>query len=400
MTLQRNANVLVAIHRETAINVQATATGAIQMRVLPSAGVQLQRAQIQSNEKRSDLLKSLARLGYKTVSGDYDSEHTVGGHTDLLHESIMRSTWATATNIGFATMTSVLLATNAVIATGGSWITQGVKVGDIFTISGTTVSADNGLNTRALSVSTLTIGVATGTFVTLATTATGTLTILKKLSVAATPTRYSHTIEQYDGDTDLSELFTGNRLTGMHVTCKPGQPVTVKYTFMGCDRTALATGTSPYFTTPTLTTGLAFITEDSSIRYNGALAAQFTGFDLDFKIATKGEAVISSLVTPDLFDDDFEMTGTITGLRSDFSNLTLFDAETEFDVSIKLEEPNTGPPKSCFAYFLSRVKLGGINAPFGGGDGGKIETLQLLVGPKVATSVYDAGYITIHSSAP
>ena len=399
-SFQRNNNVLVAIRRESSFNVQATATGATEIRLTDSPGLSLKRAQIVSSEKRTDLLKTMPRMGYKSVAGSYNSELTVGGHIDLGQEAVTRGVWATATSITFATMTSVQLLTNAVVATGGSWITQGIKVGDIFQITGTTVSADNNLNVRALSVATLTIGVATGTFTTLASTATGTLTVLKKLATPTTPTSYSHSVEQYDGDTDLSELFTGVRWVGRKYSFKPGSPATVVDTFMGADRTALTTGTSPYFTSPSVTTGLALITEDSTLRYNGAIAATFTGFDLDFQVSAKGEPVIGTFVTPNVFDDDCTVTASITGLRSDFSNLTLYDAETEFDLSIKLEEPNTGPPKSCFSIFLPRVKIGDLSANAGGGDGAKIETLQILVGPKVATSVYDAGVATFHSTAP
>lgn len=398
-TYQRNNNVLVAARRESSFNVQATATGATELRILDSPGLHLKRAPITSNEKRTDLLKTMPRLGYKSVDGSYNMELTVGGFTDLGQESVTRGVWATATSITFATMTGVQLATNAVIATGGSWITQGVKVGDIFQITGTTVSGDNNLNVRALAVTTLTISVATGTYTTLASTATGTLTILKKLATPTTPTSYSYSIEQYDGDTDLSELFTGVRHVGRKYSFKPGSPATITDTFMGADRTALTTGTSPYFTSPSVTTGLSLITEDSNLRYNGAVAASFTGFDLDFSVAAKGEPVIGSFVTPNVFDDDCTVSGSITGLRSDFSNLTLYDAETEFELSIKLEEPNTGPPKSCFSIFLPRVKIGDLSANAGGGDGAKIETLQIMVGPKVATSVYDAGVATFHSTA-
>lgn len=398
MTIQRNNNVLVAVHRETSIAVQATATGATQARILDSPGLQLQRATIQANEKRTDQLKSMGRLGYKSVTGSYNSEFTVGGHIDMFVEAMLRGVWATSTAVGFATMT-VAFTTNALTATSGSWITNGVRVGDIFVVSGTSLAANNSLNKRVVAVTTLTLTTEPAAFTTLAATVTGTLTILKKLTTPTSPTRYSHTIEQYDGDTDLSELFTGCRVTGMRLSCRPGQPVTVQFSFMGVDRTALATGTSPYFTSPTLTTGLALIVEDSVIRYNGAAVSTFTGFDIEFQINAKGEAVVSSFLTPDIFDDDLTASGTITGLRSDFSNITLYDAETEFDVSIKLEEPNTGPPKSCFSFFFPRVKLAGIDAPVGGGDGAKIETLQLMIGPKVAATGYDAGIVTVHSSA-
>lgn len=400
MTIQRNNAVLAALHVETAIAVQATATGATQMRILDSPGLEKKRAPIVSNEKRVDQLKTMPRLGYINVDGSFSSEHTVGGHIDIMHEAILRSTWATSTTVGFATMT-IAITTNALTATSGSFITNGVRVGDIFYLTGTSVAGNNSLNKRVVALTTLTLTTEPAAFTTLAATVTGTLTILKKLTTPTTaPTRRSFTIEQNDGDIDASELFTGNRLMHLHLSAKPGEPVTLQSDWMGVDRTTLTGASAPYFTSPTLTTGLALICEDASVRYNGAVAATFTGLELDFAIDTKGQPVMGSNNTPDLFDGDMVVSGSITALLSDFSDRALFDGETEFDLSFKLEEPNTGPPKSCFSYFLPRVKIAALSAPFGGGDGAKTVTLQLMVAPKVATTGYDTSIISVHSSAP
>lgn len=400
MANQRNNVVIAAIRRETAINVQATATGATQMRIVDSPGLQLKRAPIQSNEHQTNNLKPIGRLGYKTVDGSFNSELSVGGHHDLLDESIMRSAWATATAVAFSTMT-IAITTNALTATSGSFLTNGVRVGDIFVVSGTSVSGNNNLNVRALAVTTLTISVATGTYTTLAATVTGTLTILKKLVNPTTPTRYSYSVEQYSQDIDQSELFTGCRHIGRQFSYRPGQPVTVQDSFMGVDRQILTSGASPYFTSPSATTGLALLVEDATIRYNALPIASVTGWDLNFAIEAAGQPVAGSVTTQDIYDNDLSVTLTVQMTRADLSNLTLFDAETEFDFSFLLQEPNTGPPKSCFAMFLSRIKIAELAAPFmGGGDGATVESLTFMVGPKVAATGYDAGYLTMHSSAP
>lgn len=399
MALQSAANINVVVKRETTEGVAATAAGATEVRIIGSPGLELKRATIQSAEKRDDGYKSMGRLGGKMVDGSLNTEITVGGATDMFLEAITRTSWATATSISFATMTQVALGTNTVSASGGSWFTQGVRVGDIFTIAGTTVSGDNGLNTRVLSMTTLTLVVPAATFTTLAATATGTLTILKKLSAGTTPTNYSHTIEQYDRDIDLSELFLGCSVVGVNLSLRPNGMSTAQYTFMGLDRTALTTGTSPWFTSPSLTTGLSLIADDSVIRFNGSNVTTFTSLDISFALAAKAESVIGSFVPPAVFKNDTTITGSISGLRSDFSNLTLFDAETEFEISFKLEEPSTTTPKPCLSFFFPRVKIARLSAPAGGDDGAKIEALDLYIAPKVSTTGYDASPFTIHSSA-
>lgn len=399
MTYQSNSNITVAAKRETVTGTaNATVTGAVGVRLIGSTGLTLKRVPIQSQEISADGVMPMGRLGGKSVDGSYSTEMSVGGAFALFSEAVMRSTWATSTSITFATMTTVAVGTNEVVATGGSWITQGIRVGDLFKLVGTTVSGNNNVNTRVIAVTTLTISTVTGAFTTLAATVTGTLTVLPKLVTATTPTRVSHTIEQYDEDTDLSELFLGCRCIGAKFSFKPGQMATAEYSFLGMDRTALTTGTSPWFTSPTYTTGLALIADDSAIRFNGATVATFNGFDLEFTIDAAGENVLGSFVSPDIFDNRLTVKGTVSGLRSDFSKLTLYDAETEFEVSILLQEPASAP-KPCIGFFLPRCKISALSAPVGGGDGPKVETLELMIGPKVAATGYDGTVVSISSSS-
>lgn len=406
MAYQTGSNVLVALKREGTIGVEATGTGADRLRIIDSPGLVLNRAVIESQEKRADAVANMGRLGYKTVEGSYNLELSAGGAVDMLLEAIMRGAWATALAVDASDMTSLTFTTNEVVAAGSSWITTGIKVGDIFSLSGFTQdsSANNGANYQVTAVSTATLGVAAGTFTASSTADTdGTLTRLKKVVVNATgteteaPTRYSHTVEQYDSDIDLSEVFTGCRCVGMRLSGRPGEYAQASFTFLGMDREAKAVGASPHFTSPSLTTTLGLVADDSSILKDGVAVADFTGFDLEFAITARGEPVIGSLTPPDIFDNDLRITGSITALRQNFANLTLYDAETEFELNILLQEP-TGSPPACIGVYLPRVKISGLSADVGGGDGAKIETLNLFVGPKTGTTVYDPTVAGFYSS--
>lgn len=400
MASQTAANVLVALKRETAIGTApATVTGAARLRFIDSPGLVLNRAQIMSGEKRSDRLTPMGRLGGKSVTGSFNTEATVGGATDILLEAIARGAWATSVAIGFASVTSITTGTNTVMGSG-DWVSQGIRVGDIFRLSGHSESANNDKNLRVTAVSSGTITVPAGSLAANVTADTsGTLTVLRKLVNPATPTRYSHAIEQYDADIDLSELFLGCRVTGVSLSFRPGANATIGYTFLGLDRTKLDTGTSPYYSNPSVTTGLALVADDSTILKDGVRVASFTGMDLNLQIAASGVPVIGSFVSPDIFDNDLTISGTITGLRSDFANLTLYDAETEFSLSVVLEEPVASGAKPCLALYLPRVKISGLSAPAGGGDGAKVETLQLMIGPRASATGHDATAIAFHTSA-
>lgn len=400
MPFQNNSNIIVAIKRETVTGTAATAAGATRVRLIGSSGLERKRAIIQSVEKRGDGLTSMGRLGGVSVSGGYSGEMSIGGAVDIMTEAIMRSTWVTATAIGFATMTTVAIGSNTVTAAGGDWIaTQGLRVGDIFTLSGTSLAADNNVVAPIIALGTLTITTVTGAFTTLAATATGTITIAKRVVSASVPTRYSHTVEQYDEDTDLSELFIGCRLTGWKLSLKPGAMAMWQATFMGMDRTILTTGTSPWFTTPTNTTGLELISDDATLRKNGVTVTTFTSLDIDFSVKAQAPDVIGTFIPPDVFDNDLVVSGSAAGLRQDFANLTLFDAETEFELWIILRDTSQ-TPNTFYSVFLPRVKITGLAAPVGGGDGAKIETIGLMVGPKVAATGYDGTIAVISSSAP
>ena len=397
MTIQTNSNVLVALRKEVTAGVTATVTSAFQVRIIGSPGLTLQRAPITSAELRADGSETMGRLGGKSVDGSFDTELTAGGAIDYLVEGLMRSAWVTSTSVAFSSLTSLAIGTNNVTATAGDWVgTQGIRVGDVFKLS-TGVSANADLNKVVIAVTSLTITTTPASFTVAAATSTGTLTVLKKVKSAATPTRRSHTIEQYDEDTDLTELFLGCRVVGFKLSAKPNEEVKCSWMFKGMDRSILTTGTSPYFTSPSLTTGISMIADDASVLYNGALVTTFTGIDLDFTIAADAQSVLGSFVSPDIFDNILSVKGTITGLRSDFSNLTLYDAETEFAVNVLFQELASAP-KPCFNVFLPRVKISALSAPVGGQTGPKIETLELMVGTKVAATGSDGTIATFSSS--
>lgn len=402
MAYETNANINVVIAPEVSTTPGTAAvtsvTTARVMRIVGTEGLKLDRAQILSDEFRNDGNMGMGRLGGKSVTGSINTELTVGGAITPLTGAILRSVYVTASAVGFATMTTVQVGSNFLTAAGGDWIgTQGLRVGDIFTLT-TGVAANANLRTPIIAISTLSITVPAGTFTAAAATSTGTLTRIRKLTQGTTPTRSSYTIERNSDDSDTGELFLGNRLIGWDLSLKPGQTVKCNWVFMGMDRTILTTATTPWFTAqPAVTTGLALVADDSTIYKSGVAVGTFTGFDLQFRIEAQAPNVIGSFVPPDIFDNRLAVTGTITGLRQDLSDLTTYDAETEFDICVLLSEPTTAP-KPCFGIYLGRVKFGGVAAAFGGGDGPKVATLSLIIGPKESATGYDATVATISQS--
>jgi len=402
MAYQTGSNFLVALKKEVSgtPGTAATASGANVLRTIDSPGMKLNRANILSAERRDDMNRPIGRLGFKSVDGSFNSEWAVGGAQDILLEGLMRSTWGAAATITYsgssALNTLEVTGTGEITSVGTTSFVGVIFEGDIIYLSDMSTAANNGVNVRVIGVAANVLTLAGTELTVQAADAACSLTRLKKAYTPSSPTRVSYTIEQYNEDIDLTELFLGCRLVGAKFSFKPGAHATCQWTFMGMDRTLLVTGTSPWFTTPSVTTGISVIADDSVIVSSGAVVTNFTGLDIDFTIAAKGEPTIGTLVSPDVFDNDLSVTGTITGLRQDFSELIKYDAETEFALGIKLEEPVTAPAPAL-ALWLPRVKIGGIDAPLGG-DGAQIETRQLLIGPAVATTTLHASPAVFHSS--
>lgn len=404
MAFQTGRNVLVAYKPEVTFNLAPSAGSGFRFRPNASGGLKLARATIQPNEIRSDGQTSMGRYGSRSVSGGYSADLSVGTF-DTLIEAAMRGTWVAAVPItqattfgGSAALTSVTTGANTIVAAAGSWILQGVRVGDVIRPTGLPDAANNSRNLRVTGVTALIITVAETLIVNAAPDTSFTITISKKLSQPAVPVRRSFTFEEYDQDVDLTEQYTGVRISSMHITGAPDGMCTIEFGGVGADMTPLTTGTSPFFTAPALSTSIALTIADASIRYAGADIVTLTAFDLTYDLRASTQPVIGSLVTPDVFENPAQVSGSITGIRSDFSNVTRALAETELELQVMLVEPES-EPKDFLSVWLPRIKITVPDKGFGG-DGAMLETMPFMVGPKENTTGYDSTMLGFATSAP
>jgi hypothetical protein len=398
-TYQTGRNVLVAFGVESTFNTPPGAGVGKRFRPNASSGLKLSRANIAPNEIRADGQTSMARLGSKSVGGSYVGDLSLGTFDDLL-QAALRGTWVAAVAVTQATagLTSITTTANAIVASAGSWITAGLRVGDVVRLTGHSTAANNSRNLRVTSVSALTLGIAETLIVDAVADTTFTVTIAKKLTQPTTPVRRSFTFEEYDADVDLTEQATGCRISSLKISGQPDGMCLIEFGIVGADLNPLTTGTSPFYTAPTLTTSIALTMADATIRYGGADIAILTAFEMNYDLSAKTQPVIGSLVTPDVFENPSVVSGSITGVRSDFTNLSRFIAETELELQVLMVEPES-EPKDFVSLFLPRIKLTGVDKGFGG-DGAMIETLPFMAGPKEGTTGYDSTMLAIATSAP
>lgn len=405
MPLQSGKGLLVAAKVEATFNTAPGASGATVIR-LTGGGLRLMKEAIQSNEIRSDGQTAISRHGSRRVEGSYAGELSLGGF-DMLLEAVMRATIntsisATATGAG-AFIDLTVNATNQMTRTGaGSFITDGFRAGDVIRLTNYVQAADNNINLRIKTVTATVITVYGTPLVTGAADTACTITRLKKLTRPATPVKRTFYIDQYNQDLDLSEAFGGCRFISMKIVGSPNGMATVEFGVLGASVTPLASGASPYYTTPTMPTGQPLVFTDSLIALGvpgaGADIAIGTAFELNLVIAAKTEPVIGSSFTPDVFDNDARLSGSISLIRQDLTYLTGFSAETEYDLHILLTEPES-EPKDYIALYVPRLKLMGLETAIGG-DGAMIETLPWTAGMKEGVAGYDDTMLTISTSSP
>lgn len=334
-----------------------TSGGQVLRRV--ASTVNLQRDPYQSQEIRSDRQVSDFRLGTKRVQGDISGELSPGTYWDFM-VALCRGTAAAEISKSNTEFTSVAAtnSTSKFTVAASTWLAQGIMVGDIIRFASLSVAANNDVNYLVTSLS----GV--DAFVTPAPTdmsADTSFTVLRKGKKVFIPSS-GHTdtlfgIEHYHQDVDLSQLFQECRIGRMQLGLPATGMATASFGFMGRDMQALATGSSPYLTAPTAatTTGLVAAV-NGLLRFGGSNNALITSADINFDLSPSGEPVVGSLLVPEIFLGDAQISGNLTFLLQDFTQLNNYTAETALEMHLLLETGGAAP-KDFIKISMTNIQL-------------------------------------------
>lgn len=403
MAYQTGKAITVAMKVEATFNTAPGASGAEQLRVKASPGATLEKALINSEEVRSDGLSSIARHGSRRVPVTYNAELSVDTFDTFL-EAVMRSTWVAATTItvdggGALTSFTVNDSNTVTLAGSSSLLTLGLRRGDVCRFTNMSTAANNSINFVIASVTANTFDTYGTPLTTQGADSAATLTILRKLKNGTTPTERTFYVEEYHGTpgVDVSEVFGGVKWTGFTLRGTPDGMAELEMRGLGASATTLASGASPYYSSPTLTTTIPLVFADATINYNGTNVATCTAWELTYDITADTQPVIGASVSPDIFANDARLTGTVSLVREDLTRVGQFINETELEFHVLLVEPES-EPKDCVAFYVPYLKLTGATADLGA-DGAMIETLPWTAGVRPTTSGYDASLLTISTSA-
>lgn len=394
MTLQSNVNVTLRYAAESSFGTAASAAAGQLLRRVSST-IQTAKDSFSSNEVRSDQQVFDARHGTRRAAGAISGELSTATYDDFL-EAALRGTWANGATASNSQLTSLAVSGSAFQAGGGSFITQGFKVGDVVRLSGFS-HANVGKNFRitALTATAMTVYPTPAAMTSQTTFA---IAVPGKKLVNGTTGR-SFTIEQSYPDIDVNEVFTGMRVGEFGISVPPSGIATVNIGFQGQNGTVASGAGAPYFTTPTAETATGVLAGVSgSLSIAGSASSVVTGLDFSVNNNLTSTPVVGSTTVPDIFYGRTVVTGNVSAYLEDSSLIDAFLNETEIDIQAQLDAAGTDP-KDFLCFRFHRVKLTGVSKTIGP-DGGVIASFpfQALLRTGGAGTIYDQSTMVVQRS--
>lgn len=396
MVYQSGRQILVAYKEETTFGTLAGAASGKVFR--PNNGnLSLTKEPIRTNEVRRDGMMTRGRHGSRSVAGSYTGDLSLGSYDDFI-QAAFRGTFqpALAVTEATASLGSITTAANTITSAAGSWLTAGLRVGDVIRLTGHSSAANNDKNLRITGLTATVITVAETLVVNAVADTAFTVTRPKKLVQGIT--RRSFTIEEAELEIDGSEVFKGCRVGQMRLQLQPNGMATVTFDVVGQDMEVMTGASSPYFTTPTATVSLGMTAVEAKIRLGAADVLDLTSLDLSLNLSASGMPVVGSSLTPDVFTNSAAVEGSVTALRQDLARVTSFLNEEQLSLHLLFTEPETEPMDFC-SFFVGNMTLASATKSDLGGDNGRTQTLSILPGVDERGAAYDATTCKYQTSA-
>ncbi len=349
MTIATGVNKKVIWKRESVFGTAPTASGATYLRRVTSS-LDLTKAAYDSKQIRPDYQISDLRHGVRSVTGDIKDELSPGTWADFIAAALRKDFVTGATTGAIATVTAATGTPGTFTRSGGSYLTDGFKVGDIVRWTGwtTTGVANNSKNFRIVALTALVMSCndlsgAVGTNTVAAKTAGDSVTCTvygKKTYVPATGhTNVSYTIEQTHSDITVFDKFMGLRVASLDLNMPSTGMSEISVAFMGQD---MSTSGSAYYTTPSAATTTGILAAvNGKLSYNGTEVGIITNLALKIDGGMTSGSVVGSNLTPDVFPGRVKVTGSLTAYFQDSSITTDFISENTPSLMVALSTDNT-----------------------------------------------------------
>lgn len=387
MAYQSMFNGYAAFKVQSGLGTAASGSGATVLRQAGGQGGRATKATVESNEVRRDGMRQRGRHGTQSVTASWETELSLGTQERLM-EAIIRGTFASDLVITEATasLTSITTTTSTIVAGAGSWITAGLKVGDVIQLTGHTTAGNNSRNLRITGLTTSTITVAETLTLNAIPDTAFTITVPKKLICPTAANRLERyfTVEEYFGDLDSSIYYEDAKWSSIRLAMAANGLVNATVGLTGTGKATQVTGGSaPYFTSPTEATAIPLSVADATIRVNGTDLVELTAFEITIDNGASTVPVFGSggiKYSPDVFTGQLGINMSFTALRKDMQRMTDFLAETVYSAELLFVE-NESEPKDFISLFIPNFTLGDVNRAALSRQGGPLtETITIPVG--------------------
>jgi len=364
----------LAYKSESTFGTVPSASGAQSLRRVQST-LDLSKDTYQSNEIRADQQVADMRHGVRRVTGQITGELSPATYKDFFAH-ILRRDFTALSAISGVSVTIAGTGPYTVTRASGSFLTDGLKAGDVIRITAGSVNAANlnkNLLITGLTATVLTVIVLNGSsLIAEGPIASCTVTLAGKKTFvpASAQTDRSFSIEHWFSDLGKSEVFSGCKASKIAIQMPPTGMVTVAVDITGQNVT---TATSQYFTSPTgASTSGCLASVNGVLRVGGTAVATLTGLSLDVNSNFTGDPVVGANTVPFLYPGRILVSGQATAY---FDSTTLRDAfldETELDL-LAVFTASSDKDAKFVSFVLPRIKLGGASK--NDGEGGIIQTL-------------------------
>lgn len=402
MTISQGINKTTVFKKQSGLGVPATGSGGQIMRREQSS-FKLAKATYENTEIAQHQQSSGITHGSRKTTGNLNGLLSPGTYSTLFASLLRKAFTATAAITGASVTIAGSGPTYTVTRVSGSFLSDGIKIGDVIRLSVGSLNAANinkNLVVVGLTALVATVYVVNGVaMVAEGPIATTTITVIGKKSLPPLTgqTQEYWTAEEWQSDTSISRYFTDVMIGSVDLGLPSTGNATVAFGMAGLDASF---GGTQLLTTPTAETTTPVLTAvNGVVMVNGTKVALITGASI--KIDTSTDAmpgVIGANISPDVQRGRIKVSGQITVYHQDNTFSTLYNAATETSLVIVVADSSSAT-SDFIAVSISSVKFS--DDSIDDGEKGRVQTLPFtaqLNGKGGAALANDKTIITIQDS--
>ena len=348
--------------KETTWGTLAGAVGAKQLRRV-TGQLNLKKDSYESAEIRTDRQISDMRHGVRSAEGSLNGELSPSSYSAFMEAILARDFTAGVASTTFScTIAAGVGSLWTVTRAAGSFLTDGLNVGNVVSLTGGTLNVANtakNLLIVAMTATVLTVRVLNNSVLVAEATVAGVTATVRGKTTYVPQTGHtdtSFTMEEWYSDIAQSEVYTGLKVGSMALKLPATGLVTVDFSMQGKD--LAQSGGVQYFTSPTAqgTNGI-FASVAGAVVVNGTPVALITSADFSVERALENAVAVGSNSAAEIFTGRIKVTGSLSVYFQDAVFRDYFNNETPVSLLIALTTSDDALA-DVVSFTLPKVKLG------------------------------------------